>query len=850
MLQSQSQNSDSGPEDLGLFASYQTKPGVFDEYSHQTGDGRALWKIFSGRLNALGEKGLISAWRRGEEILRENGISFDLMTISPESLRRWNLDPIPLVLSKQEWTHLSESAIQRATLLDHILKDCYGQQRLIKSGVLPHSFLYSQLEYNRSLSHRALPDQPLLSFYAVDIARGPDGNWIVLADRAEAPNGTGFALENRIVLSNVFPETSKRMNLIRLASFFQDFSANLRSLAPPSVEDPKIVLLSPGAGDKTYFEDAFLTRYLGITLAVGSELTVRNDRLYLKTVRGLQMVHVLIRRIQSNDADPLDTPTQNYHGVPGLMQVIQSGNVTVINPPGTGLVEAPALLPYLPEISKFFLGENLKIPSIETSYNEPTQDLIQRLSSESLVVKSAYSRKLFQPIITRLLNPAQLEKLKQNIQADPARYVIQREMPFSTAPAWTGTRIEPRPVAIRLFLFAENGTYHVMPGGLVRAASQANTLPGLSLHENTSSKDLWICSTADKPAKLVSNIPSRVSVLRKNGTLSSHSADNMLWIGRYSERSEYATRVLLEIVLTAVAEQDNLELPAIPPLIKTLGKLNYIEKSRAEAYTALIDQKQLLDDLTEAFFETNNVRHSPSFDSVPQNLTRLRNLAAHSRDRLSNETWRIIQNLDGLVRTVPPRVLSSFRSPLQQAILLHSAFNGTCRENITRSESWRFLNIGRRIERSSWLVTMVEQMMEDYSELTPPLLDAMLSISDCTMTYRFRYQGAPQPLPALDLLLFDPQNPRSLAYQLVDLDQSFCELPPPKDTLVLRPAHRTIRRALNYLQTEVLQASDAESEALILSQLKDFICQLRKDLPAVHEQLSWEFFTHAAFTAS
>ncbi|NJM36397.1 MAG: circularly permuted type 2 ATP-grasp protein [Akkermansiaceae bacterium] len=848
-MYSQSQSSGNAPEGEGLFASYQPKAGIFDEYTQQTGEGRALWKTFASRINALGEKGLISAWRRGEEILRENGISFDLMSSSSESLRRWNLDPIPLVLSQQEWAHLSKSAIQRATLLDHILKDCYGPQKLIKSGILPHSFLYSQLEYHRSMSHRPLSDPPLLSFYAVDIARGPNGNWIVLADRAEAPNGTGFALENRIVLSNVFPETSKRMNLIRLASFFQDFSANLRSLAPPSIDDPKIVMLSPGAGDKTYFEDAFLTRYLGITLAVGSELTVRNDRLYLKTVRGLQMVHVLIRRIQSNDADPLDTPTSNYHGVPGLMQVIHSGNVTIVNPPGTGLVEAPALLPYLPEISKFFLGENLHIPSIETAYHEPMQDLVQRLRSESLVVKSAYSRKLFQPIITRQLNPSQLEKLKQNIQADPARYVIQREMPFSTAPSWTGNRIEPRPVAIRLFLFAENGTYHVMPGGLVRAASQAEALPGLSLHENTSSKDLWICSTADKPNKLITNIPSRVSVLRKSGTLSSHAADNMLWIGRYSERSEYATRVLLEIVLTAVAEQDNLELPAIPPLIKTLGKLNYIEKSRAEAYTALIDHKQLLEDLTEAFFETNRVR-PPSFDSVPQNLTRLLNLAAHSRDRLSNETWRIIQNLDGLVRTVPPRVLSSFRSPLQQAILLHSAFNGTCRENITRSESWRFLNIGRRIERSSWLVTIVEQMMADHSVLTPPLLDAMLSISDCTMTYRFRYQGAPQPLPALDLILFDPQNPRSLAYQLADLDQSFCELPPPKDTLVLRPAHRTIRKALNYLQTEVLQANDAQNEALILSQLKDFISQLRKDLPAVHEQLSWEFFTHAAFTAS
>jgi uncharacterized circularly permuted ATP-grasp superfamily protein/uncharacterized alpha-E superfamily protein len=849
--QSQSFSAPAPAERDHLFGAYSPDRRTFDEFRDQTGDAKAAWTQFANRIHELGREGLENSWKRGETMLRENGIAYNLLVGGPETERRWNLDPLPFLIYQDEWEHLAKGVVQRAQLLNRVLHDCYGPQTLLTSGILPAPLLFSQPNFNRSLCDIPKPNKPLLSLYAVDVARGPDGSWKVIADRTESPNGIGFALENRIVITNVFSETSKRLNIIRLASFFQNFNATLRSLTSSAIDSPKVVMLSPGAGDRAFFEDAFLARYLGITLAIGSELTVRNDRLFLKTVRGLQRVHVLIRRVCENDIDPLETPSSSHLGVPGLMQAMRAGNVVVVNPPGTGIVEAPALLPYLPAMARHFLGQDLLLPSIETEWNHSVGTSSSLLDSGNAVVKSAFTRNLFTPTLTRHLTKDQLGALRQEIWNNPAAYVIQREMPFSTAPVWTGDSIEARPVAIRLFLFADGDTYKVLPGGLVRAASQADTLPGLSLRENTSSKDLWVIGSVDRAPQLqTTNLPAGIAIRRNSGTLSSQAADNMLWLGRYSERAEFATRTLLEIVQIATEEQESSELAEIPPLLATLSKLDYIDSTKLDRFTnSPAGRKLLLEELSAIFFKSASPRPT-NLDSVPNNIRRLRDLASISRDRLSNETWRIIQSLDQRVSMPAPRRLVAFREPMQEVILLQSAFNGTCRENITRSESWRFLNIGRRLERCSWLLTMVEEILRLYPSPPSAVLDSALSIIDCTMTYRFRYQGAPQPLPALDLILFDPVNPRGLVYQLADLQQSFAELPAPENDRVLRAPHRTILKAINFLQTEILNTDDVFSEAMKLKELQQFISNLRAELPSIYEQLSWEFFTHASFTAS
>ncbi len=828
-----------------LTASYQPPVSAYDEFLGPNGQPRPAWAQIARRIDAMGAVGVTTAWKRGLDLLRENGIEYNVGSDNSETERRWSLDPIPVVLSQDEWDFLAGAVSQRAMLWKAILEDCYGPRKLLQSGLIPPALIFSQPNFNRSLCEPRSSRQPLLTFYAVDVTRGPNGAWTVVADRTEAPNGNGFALENRVALTNVFPETSTQLRLLRLATFFQSVRANLFNYAQSGVDDPRVVLLSSGPGD---FEDAYLARYLGIQLAVGDELTVRNDRLYLKTVSGLQRVHVIFRRIHEMKTDPLDMPTESHLGVPGLMQAMRSGSVVLVNPPGSGLAEAPAFLPFLPAISQQLLGEDLIIPSIETTWGGQFPDLLARAETDGAIIKEAFQRQRFNPTLLRNQTPAQRKELERLIAASPERFVMQREMQSSTAPTWTGSTLEARPIAFRLFLLGNGDSYSVMPGGLVRSAASPDSFPGLSLNHDSGSKDLWILGRETDAVPVVSNLPGRQSVRRSTGSLSSRSADNLLWIGRYSERAEYATRIILEIVLTVAAERDSSNLPAIPPLLQTLVKRGHLSLDGISVPDLIADRRELLQLLNHAFFDAAS--SGPShLESVPKNVARLHDLASLSRERLSNETWRVIRSLEAVVKSTPAASINALRPILQQAILYHSAFNGTCRNNLTRNQGWHFLNIGRKLEAASWLLALVEEILPLHPELPSTVLDSILSINDTTLTYRYRYQGAPQPLPTIDLVLFEPTNPRSLAFQLAELDRSLSFLPS-QSIGIPRQAHRTILRALHYLETEVLDAEDLEAEKLSIRELQDFIATFRKELPDVADHLGWEFFTHVDFTSS
>lgn len=846
--QSQTSDATEGPQEI--WDRYQSTEGVFDEYRDKSGNARPAWQGLGSRLTDLGSKGLAQSWRRGEELLRENGISYNLVGDQGQSRRPWKLDPIPALISESELATLSQGLIERAHLWNHILKDCYGPRTLLSEGLLPPGLLYSQPNFNRFLppvSGQGI----LLTSYAVDIARDANGSWTVVADRTEAPNGAGFALENRIILSNVFPETSNRLNLVRLASYFQSLRTTLFSHAPEGFDEPNVVMLSPGPDDRTYFEDAYLARYLGITLAVGEELTVRNDRVYLKTVSGLQRVHVIYRRVHETLIDPLEVPTNSQQGVPGLMGAIRSGRVTVINPPGTGIAESPAMLSHLPAISRRLFGKELAIPSVETVWGGEEPNLLEALPGQSALLKDAFGMRRNPPVQLETLPAIQRESLLAKVKLNPASFVVQKQINFSQSPVWTGTELEPRPLAYRFFLFAKGDSYQVMPGALVRCASSTQALPGLSLDHDSGSKDLWVLGEQENPHQLQSNQPKRLAIRRSTGALSSRSADNLFWIGRYSERTEFATRILLETVLTMTDDKGASALPLIPPLLATLKSFGYLAQKDLDALSEKPSRKEILELLAPAFFESR--RRPSSADSIPANVESLFRLASLSRDRLSNESWRIIRAHGDVIGATPPQTLLSMRPFLQKALLNHSAFNGTCRENITRNQGWLFLNIGRRVERIHWLLTLVDKLMKMDPALGPNTLETALSINDTTLTYRFRYRGAPQPLPALDLILFDPSNPRSLAFQLNELDRDLGSLPRSDESAqskIPRPAHRIVLQALHYLETEWLSTEEGRSEEDELKRLRVFLSDLLQKMPGFSEKLGWDFFTHVEFTTS
>ena len=445
----------------------------------------------------------------------------------------------------------------------------------------------------------------------------------------------------------------------------------------------------------------------------------------------------------------------------------------------------------------------------------------------------------------------QRDSLMNRVSADPAAYVLQEQMNFSQSPVWTGSKLEPRPQAYRVFLFAKGDGYEVMPGALVRCASSPEALPGLSLDHDSGSKDLWVLGEKENPEEWQTNQPVKLKIRRSTGALSSRSADNLFWIGRYSERTEFVTRVLLEAVMTMTDDKGSSVTPLLMPLLKTMKSFGYLTKGHVENLSKSPTRNDVLALLAPAFFESAAIK-GPS-DSVPKNVQSLLRLASLSRDRLSNESWRIIRAHSDVTDSMPPQTLLSMRPFLQKALLNHSAFNGTCRENITRNQGWLFLNIGRRVERIQWLLTLVNHLMEEDPALGPNTLETALSINDTTLTYRFRYRGAPQPLPALDLILFDPTNPRSLAFQLLELNRDMNNLPKDEQATlggILRPAQRLVLKALHYLETEMLLTDDGRTETEELEKLKVFLDHLRDEMPDFTEKLGWDFFTHVEFTNS
>jgi len=839
----------------GPFAGYAPSAGSFDEMLARPDGEAGLWRPLVERLGELGVEGLGEAWKRGQDLLREDGLAYKLLSGHLEEERQWNVDPVPLLLSELEWSGLAAAAVQRARLWDLVLRDIYGEQDLLLSGEVPAGVLYSLGGYQRALRYLPAADRPILGLYAIDLARGPSGSWTVVADRANAPNGMGYALENRLALTRTFPETSKRMRLLRQAGFFQALRERLFSLVPAAVDAPHVVMLTPGPGDPTYFEDAYLSRYLGITLAVGDELTVRGERVFLKTVAGLKRVHVIWRRVEESEIDPLEVPTTSHRGVPGLLQAMRAGTVEVVNPPGTGLIEAAVWLPYLDRLSRRLLGEELLLPSVETRWGGlEGEGLLGALGDGSHVLKGAFSREGFPRTLLRTLGAAERGEVERAVREQPQRFVLQREIAFSSAPVWDGAKMEPRPVAVRLFVIADQDGYRVMPGGLVRCAPAAGELPGLSIREDSSSKDLWVLSGREQPQPPSTNLPKSVAVRRGVGTLSSRAADNLYWIGRYSERAEFATRILQEIVRCHASERDGGGRVAAAPLMAVLEEQDYLEPGSEAGWRGVswsVLDASLSDILLPVFYRqaSASVGSGKVLDSVSENVARLKGLAALSRDRLSGETWRIVRELDGLVGQPPPQDLLGFLPVLQRALLDQSAFNGTCRENITRSEGWRFLTIGRRLERASWLASLIGRLLSGYPALPSAALDAALAVTDCTLTYRFRYHGAPRVVPLLDLLLFDPSNPRGMAFQLGELDRDMGALPAAADGM-LRAPHRTVLRSYHPLITEGLQASDDQEELEAVGWVRGFVDRLRVDLPSLSEQLGWEFFTHTSFTSS
>jgi uncharacterized circularly permuted ATP-grasp superfamily protein/uncharacterized alpha-E superfamily protein len=824
---------------------------TFDEMVFADGRLRPHWQPFLDRIEAIGVPELRQRWAEAKDLIRENGVTYNVYGDPRGMDRPWELDPLPLLLSPGDAATLEAGLAERAQLLDLVLGDLYGPQRLLSGGVLPPPLVFGHPGFLRACHGLKPRGGRHLPFYAADVGRSPDGSFRVLADRTQAPSGAGYVLENRLVMSRMLPEVYRDCRVHRLAPFFGTVQETLRALAPHDRDNPRIVLLTPGPYHETYFEHAYLARYLGYTLAEGSDLTVRDNRVYLKLLGGLQAVDVILRRLDDNFCDPLELRRDSFLGVPGLVQAARAGNVVLANPLGSGLIEAPAFLAFLPALGRALMGRDLTLSSVRTWWcGDPTARDHVLANLKRMVIKPAWGSRRADPVFGADLSPAARRSWREAIRARPDDYVGQEQLELSTAPVLASHGVSPRHLTLRAFLVATDPGYAMMPGGLTRIAPAADTLV-VSIQHGGGSKDTWVLS--EGPVSTFSLLPATVQPIelsRDGDDLPSRAADNLFWLGRYAERVEAIVRLLRVILVRATEQSGVTEAPEIPSLLRALTSSTRIYPgiygSGTEPRLAALEQ------------ELATIVGDRSWNgSLAGTVHSLQGIARKVRDRLSLDLWRILGRLVELHTEAPPRPapprdrdhdarrrLSELHETLDETITLLAAFGGLVADSMTRGQGWRFLDMGRKLERTLQIAALLRHTLVDVRGPEPPLLEAILEVADSAMTYRRRYMSHLEMAPVLDLLLADEANPRSLVYQLAGLADGIDRLPRSELGPGRSEAQRIILPALTRLRVVEIGRLARADQSGYRPDLERLLDALEDEIPRFSDALSQHCFTH------
>ena len=748
-----------------LVSGYRPLSGVFDEMMDTAGRLRAHWLPYLSMLSGLGGDEINRRFASADRYLRDSGVFYRVYEDPTGVERPWPLSHIPLLIAPSEWKQLEAGLIQRAGLLEAVLADVYGPAELIRDGRLPATLVAGNPEFLRPLVGVAPTGGAHLLFYAVDIGRGPDGRWWVLGDRTQAPSGAGYAIESRLALARAMPDIYRAAHVKRVAPFFRAFQAELSAFNRH--DDTRVCLLTPGAMNETYFEHAYLARYLGLLLVEGEDLTVRDDGVFIRTISGLRRAEVLLRRLDADFTDPLELNAASRLGVAGLVQAVRDGNVVVINSLGAGLVEARAMLAFLPALARTVLGTDLVVPNIATWWLGRT-DIREQLSAklDSMVIAPAFTdsapnMQLGDGTLVSELGDAKRRDLMVSIQDRGVDYVAQEAVTLSTTPAWRDGRLQPRPFTLRVFLAKVGARWQVMPGGFVRIAESADAR-AVSLPRGAATADAWVLSDAPVAETTLLPTPERMVVQRATGALPSRAADNLFWLGRYLERAEAMLR-LVRALISRVAEAGDATSPVISSISALLSAWIAAPPDAWQTSAALIARAAL----TRSEFD----------GSLPRLVNTARSVASIIRDRFSPDAWRA---LNDLVTTInAPLAIGPDESAMiervEAAVRIISSLSGLAQENMTQLAGWRFLELGRRIERA--ILTCRSVRWFAFGGTPNDGLDVLLEFADSQITYRQRYVMIAALAPVIDLVMLDPNNPRSVDFQLDRIETHLAALP-------------------------------------------------------------------------
>jgi uncharacterized circularly permuted ATP-grasp superfamily protein len=808
----------------------------YDEMSADGVNPRPHWAHVMESLRAIGPEELGRRWSRAEHRIRENGITYNVYSDPLGTSRAWSIDIVPLLISADEWRFIEAGIIQRAQLLSRILEDLYGTQNLVAKGHFPAALLFANPAFLRPLVGVRVPPHSYLHMLAVDLARSPDGQWWVLADRTQAPSGSGYALENRTIVSDVLPDLFRTSNVLRLAPFFRAQREALAKLAQR--DNPRIVLLTPGPYNETYFEHSYLARYLSLTLVEGADLTVRNRRVYLKTVDGLEQVDVILRRVDDSYCDPLELRGDSLLGVPGLVDAIVAGNIKVANALGSGLIETAAIMPFLPGLSRELLGEDLKLSSVATWWCGQTSALNWVLDHlESVVVKPSFPSSGKEPVFGADLAQSEKDKFAAQVRTRPYEYVAQEQVALSTAPVWDNGRLSSRSVVLRTYVLDTGSEWIAIPGGLVRVAESEG--PVVSMQRGGHSKDAWVLW--DSPVDTFTMLRPRhepVELRRVSPVVPSSIADNAFWLGRYAERAENIARILRAIA-PRIRRAEEAELGC-------LLRLHSCLESRHSKLPKGKDRRPTAVDLEQEIISMVSSRKRP--DSLASTLMEVSRIGGHVRERLSTDMMFLIGRLRDSIQIEDHTPFLEYPELLTNCLELLSAFSGMERENINRGPGWVFMSTGRRLERAIYLARQLRDITYPLSEQEWPLLERLLEVADSSMTYRTRYYTDLQPLAVMDVMMADGTNPRSLDFQLSHLVDLYQKLPrhSPDDLQAMQSALASLRGfALREISYPLPGAAAVANGSTGLSRLERYLRELERLLRSWSNSLSSRYFSHA-----
>ena len=821
---------------------YQRLSGLLDDAFSEDGSIKPEWNYLLTSLGDLGSSTLQDRLQKSQRILRDDGATYNIYNRDGNPSSRWELDLVPYIIGSEDWAGIEAGLLERAELFNLILRDFYGERSLIHKGVLPPQALFSHGGFLRACQGIQLPGEHELILHAVDMVRQQDGRMCVISDRTQVPTGAGYVLENRTVMSRVFPSLFRDSHVHRIASFFQRLRAKLTSLSP-SDELPRIVVLTPGGQNETYFEHAYLANYLGFTLVQSGDLVVRNGFVWMKSLDGLARVDVIFRRVDDVFCDPVELRSNSQLGVPGLLEVVRAGNVIITNPLGSGVLENPVLLKYLPQISKYLLGRAPRLDSVKTYWCGDDSDLKYVTANiHQLIVKPAYRGSGINSVWGGDLSKQQITELLATIHRKKYQFVAQQRLEKSHIPTFTLGSLEPRPSILRSFAVAADSSYMIMPGGLTRVGMQ----PGgqiISMQSGSPSKDTWV--TASEPERTVDinvgtgNLPT--SVDSPLVSLPSRVVENLYWLGRYAERAETSLRFLRTVFMMLNGED-----PISPLARRILLEAVTLITSTQPGFVGASDE--LLAQPDEELLLV--IKDGKRVGSIRSTLNAMLNSSDQSKELLSTDSMRVINDLrdalDSLDLALEGGLVSAPEEALDPLVTSLVALSGLMQESMVRGVGWHFMELGKRVERALQTIKAITSLMSPLTQGSDQstLITALLTSMEVLITYRRRHRERSGIGLGMELVMLDASNPRSLLFQLERLQQHLKALPDTANRQSeLGEEERALLEAVTSLKLSRLpQLLEPTSEKR--EELSNLLRQLEKLLSDFNRVISDKHFDH------